>query len=79
MAHHHPPTHPPDTAKFNLAPASSRDSVVYGSFRPGFSPETEKADSVEDSAVAEWAEGLKAQGIKRIVCLLKEEELKYYK
>ena len=76
---HHLPHLPPDTAKFNFAPASTRDSLVHGSFRPGFSEATEKPDSVEDADVAEWAKHLQENGIKRVICLLKDEEVKYYK
>ena len=75
----HLPHLPPDTAKYNFAPASGRDSLVYGSFRPGFSEATEKEGAVDDSEVAQWATDLQANGIKRVVCLLKEEETKYYK
>ena len=74
----HLPHLPPDTAKYNFAPASARDSLVHGSFRPGFSVDTEKPGAVADSEVAQWARELQDNGVKRVVCLLKEEELQYY-
>jgi hypothetical protein len=74
----HLPHLPPGTAKNNFAPATARDSLVHGSFRPGFSEDTEKPGAVDDAAVAEWAKDLQDNGIKRVVCLLKDEEVKYY-
>ena len=40
--------------------------------------DTEKPGAVADSEVAQWARELQDNGVKRVVCLLKEEELQYY-
>eukprot|EP00292_Cryptomonas_paramecium_P020222 CAMPEP_0113690128 /NCGR_PEP_ID=MMETSP0038_2-20120614/17593_1 /TAXON_ID=2898 /ORGANISM="Cryptomonas paramecium" /LENGTH=181 /DNA_ID=CAMNT_0000611367 /DNA_START=1 /DNA_END=546 /DNA_ORIENTATION=+ /assembly_acc=CAM_ASM_000170 len=77
MAHH--PQLPADVAKNNFAPASSRDLLVFGSSRPGFSPDNEKAGAVDDADVAKWVQDVKENDIKRVVCLLKKDELDYYK
>ena len=69
----------PNNAPHNFGAASSRDDLVYGSFRPAFSEETEKAGSVEDADVAVWASFMRENGIQRVICLLNDEELKFYK
>jgi hypothetical protein len=70
---------PPDNAKHNFAAGSKLDVLIYGSSRPGFSVETEKPGAVDDADVAVWAKDLQEQGIKRVVCLLKDDELKFYR
>ena len=51
----------PNVVKFNFAPVSSRDEMVYGSQRPGFLPGgvNEKPGEVEDSLVTEWCESMR--------------------
>ena len=64
----------------NFGPASSLDTVVYGSVRPGGAgvEEVTPAGSISDAAVAAWAAEMKAQGITRVVSLLDATELTAY-
>jgi hypothetical protein len=70
---------PPGTAKHNFAPGSRLDTLVHGSSRPGFSPESEMAGAVDNVDVSAWAMDMKEKGIRRVVCLLKDKELKFYR
>ena len=67
------------TAPNNFGSISARDNLVYGSFRPAFSEETEKAGSVEDADVASWAAFMRENGIKRVINLLNDDEMNFYK
>ncbi len=70
---------PPGTPPQNFGPATARDSLVYGSFRPGFSVTTESAGAVKDEDVVAWAKFMSNQGVKRIICLLNDDELQFYR
>jgi hypothetical protein len=70
---------PPGTSPNNFGTASGRDDLVYGSSRPGFSEETEKAGAVEDADVALWAAFMREKGVKRVICLLNDDEMDFYK
>ncbi len=70
---------PPSNSPHNFGPATARDDLVYGSFRPAFSEATEKANSVEDADVAVWTAFMKENGVKRIICLLNDDEMNFYK
>jgi hypothetical protein len=70
---------PPNNSPHNFGPATARDDLVYGSFRPAFSEATEKAGSVDDADVAIWAAFMKENGVKRIICLLNDDEMNFYK
>ena len=50
--------------------ASDRDSLVHGSLRPGAEQDPEGGKPVTEQEVLEWAEFMKARGIKRVVGLL---------
>mmetsp|Transcript_17508 Transcript_17508/g.22829 ORF Transcript_17508/g.22829 Transcript_17508/m.22829 type:complete len:175 (+) Transcript_17508:71-595(+) len=63
---------------FNFGQASSRDELVYGSARPGFSKDNEKPGAVADSDVDAWVEFMQSQGIKRILSLLGDDEAEWY-
>jgi hypothetical protein len=70
---------PKGTPPHNFGPATTRDHLVYGSFRPGFSEVTESAGAVKDEDVVVWAKFMSDQGVKRIVCLLNDDELQFYR
>ena len=70
---------PEGTPPHNFGPATPRDNLVYGSFRPGFSENTESAGAVKDEDAAAWAKYMSDQGVKRIVCLLNDDELQFYR
>ena len=70
---------PEGNSPHNFGPATPRDNLVYGSFRPGFSEATESAGAVQDEDVAVWAKFMSDQGVQRIVCLLNDDELEFYR
>ncbi len=52
----------------NFASASERESIVFGSARPGY----------DDAAVEQWIEFMQTQEIQRVCCLLSESQLLKY-
>ncbi len=62
--------------RFNFGPASPKEKIVFGAERPGRSGYNSK--SVPRIEVQEWIDFMKKQGIKRICCLLPENQLSYY-
>ncbi|CEM14043.1 unnamed protein product [Vitrella brassicaformis CCMP3155] len=68
----------PECPRFKLYPASSRDSLVYGTERPGYSPDNEKPGAVATELVDEWAAHMKEHGVKRILSLLGDDEVEWY-
>jgi protein-tyrosine phosphatase len=59
---------------FRFGPASITETSVYGAQRPGY-----PAENVELTAVEEWVSFMRSRKIKRVVCLLPEEQLEYYR
>jgi protein-tyrosine phosphatase len=57
-----------DMTPRNFAPASMRDTIVYGADRPGYDLEQ----------VNEWIEFMVERDIRRVVCLLADERLAKY-
>jgi hypothetical protein len=57
-----------DVTPRNFAPASMRDTIVYGADRPGY--ELEQVD--------EWIEFMLQRDVRRVVCLLSDERLTKY-
>ena len=53
---------------FGFGPACENEQIVFGAQRPGYDP----------ASVKDWICYVKAQGIKRVCCLLSEEELRGY-
>lgn len=53
---------------FGFGPACENERIVFGAQRPGF----------DTASVKDWISYMKAQGIKRVCCLLPEGELKDY-
>ena len=60
-------------AEYGFGPAAKGEKLVFGSQRPGNPGKFIHRDVVDD-----WITFIKEQGIQRVVCLLPEEELKYY-
>lgn len=59
--------------QFRFAPASFEEQIVFGSERPGYG-----SRDVPESQVDEWLSFMEQQGVKRVCCLLDEEQLDYY-
>ncbi len=59
---------------YGFAPASKSEGIVYGAQRPGYSSRSVSADEVNV-----WIDFMRAAGIKRVCCLLSENQLKFYK
>ena len=60
-------------AEYGFGPAAKGEKLIFGSQRPGY-----PGKFVQRQVVDEWITFMKAQGVHRVVCLLLEEELKYY-
>lgn len=60
--------------RFNFGPASPNEKIVYGAERPGYD-----SKRVALNKVHEWIDFIKKEhDIKRICCLLPENQLNYY-
>lgn len=59
--------------RFNFGPASPNENIVYGAQRPGYNFEY-----IAFAEVQEWVNFMKEQNIRRICCLLPENQLKFY-
>jgi protein-tyrosine phosphatase len=60
--------------RYNFAPADSDNQVVFGSCRPGF-----PGKQVDPSEVDDWIDFMAGESIRRVVCLLPNAQLKYYR
>jgi protein-tyrosine phosphatase len=60
-------------AEYGFGPAAKGERLIFGSQRPG-----NPGKFIQRQVVDEWVAFMKRQGIQRVVCLLPEEELKYY-
>lgn len=58
----------------NFSPATDSETMVYGACRPGY-----PSHSVSQSDVNKWIEFMREQRIARVVCLLSESQLRYYR
>ena len=69
---------------FNLGKASARDNIVWACHQPGWNrpdaatPRTPRKGQVPDSAVDAWLDAVKARGVRRVLCLLTDEELSFF-
>jgi len=59
--------------RFNFGPASPNEKIVYGAERPGYD-----SKRVALTKIQEWIAFIKEHDIKRICCLLPENQLNYY-
>ncbi|GBF89897.1 hypothetical protein Rsub_02601 [Raphidocelis subcapitata] len=77
-----PPTQPPpphgERPRHNFAPASGRDTAVFGASMPGCADPLPPPGSVGPAAVAEWASFVRARGVTDVVILLGDDELACY-
>ena len=71
-------TKPDHCAPFNFGPASSRDAIVHTCERPGADDAFNTPGGIPQPAVQEWLDFMKAQGVKRVLTLLDDNELEYY-
>ncbi|MEH2143234.1 MAG: hypothetical protein V7K54_13465 [Nostoc sp.] len=53
---------------YKFAPAWENEQVVFGAARPGYT----------NNKVQDWIEFMKYQDIKRVCCLLPDQQLAYY-
>lgn len=60
-------------ARHRFDAASDRETIVFGSSRPGY-----PSNEVPRETVAEWIKNLQDASLKRILCLLDERQLSYY-
>ena len=60
-------------SEYGFGMSSRDDQFVYGAQRPGF-----PGKFVQRQVVDDWMAFVQKQGIRRIVCLLSDEELDYY-
>lgn len=58
---------------FRFKSASRDEEIVYGAERPGYPKESVRLD-----LIMEWIRFMKDRGIKRVCCLLTEDQLGYY-
>lgn len=58
---------------FNFGPASLADKQVFGASRPGYPSHT-----VPQADVETWLDFMRGESIRRLVCLLDDEQLAYY-
>ncbi|AIG97417.1 putative protein-tyrosine phosphatase [Archaeoglobus fulgidus DSM 8774] len=58
---------------FGFCGAFEQETTVFGAQRPGY-----PLEDVDENTVREWVDFMKENGIKRVVCLLPQEQLDYY-
>lgn len=58
----------------NPGPAAPNEDAVYGAARPGYP----SRDGVDRETVEGWLDAAEDQGIRRICCLLPEDQLRFY-
>eukprot|EP00667_Euglena_gracilis_P026480 EG_transcript_31935 len=56
-----------------------KDELVYGSERPGYSKDNERPGAINSEDVIPWCEFMKAQGVARILSLLGDDEVQWYR
>jgi protein-tyrosine phosphatase len=59
--------------KYKYAPASRDEETVFGAERPGYG-----SMSVDKNQIRAWIAYMKERGIRRVCCLLPQEQLDYY-
>jgi protein-tyrosine phosphatase len=60
-------------AEFGFRPPAKDEKLVFGAQRPGY-----PGKFVQRQVVDDWIAFMKAQGVRRVICLLSDDELKYY-
>jgi len=59
--------------RFRFKPAAGGEPIVLGAERPGY-----PSRAVDEKLVRGWIQFMKDKGIKRVCCLLSQEQLDYY-
>ena len=59
--------------RYKFCGAFEGEDIVFGAERPGY-----PSKDVDEHEVMEWIDYMKRNGIKRVVCLLPDEQLEYY-
>lgn len=59
--------------EYGFCAAFDGEKVVFGAQRPGY-----PLKNVGEDKVREWINFMKSNGIRRVVCLLSQEQLEYY-
>jgi protein-tyrosine phosphatase len=59
--------------RFKFAPASRDEETVFGAERPGYG-----SISVDRDQIQAWIAHMKERGIRRVCCLLSQDQLGYY-
>lgn len=67
------------SCKFNFGPVAANEKIVHAGSRPGVGKEFESNGRIGKEEIAEWSKFMKTKGMKRILCLLSPDELKWYK
>ena len=60
-------------SEYDFCAAYEDEKIVYGARRPGY-----PFRNVGEYEVRDWIDFMKSKGIKRVVCLLPQEQLEYY-
>jgi len=60
-------------SEYGFYAASEDEKIVHGAQRPGY-----PFRNVGEDEIREWVDFMKSKGIKRVVCLLPQEQLEYY-
>jgi len=60
-------------AEFGFGSPAREEKLVFGAQRPGY-----PGKFVQRQVTEEWIAFMQGQGVRRIVCLLPDEEIKYY-
>jgi protein-tyrosine phosphatase len=59
--------------RFDFGPARPSEQIVFGAQRPGYS-----GKSVQQEQIDEWVAFMQHKGVKRVCCLLPQQQLEYY-
>mmetsp|Transcript_13752 Transcript_13752/g.20763 ORF Transcript_13752/g.20763 Transcript_13752/m.20763 type:complete len:205 (-) Transcript_13752:191-805(-) len=62
---------------FNFGPATEGDSILFGSCRPGYG-DNEVDGAIKEEEVEGWISHMHDNGIKRVLSLLGDDEVKWY-
>ncbi|MHA1506726.1 MAG: protein-tyrosine phosphatase family protein [Candidatus Asgardarchaeia archaeon] len=60
-------------SRYGFSAAFKGENIVFGAQRPGY-----PLKKVEEEDVRTWIDFMKRNGIRRVVCLLPQEQLEYY-
>lgn len=60
-------------AEYGFGPPAKDEKLIFGSQRPGY-----PGKFVQRQVADDWLAFMKSQGVRRVVCLLADDELKYY-